>query len=342
MFSCFFKSLTFLLTVLFISVQPGFAQKTADTLAKSDSVPVLWQDPGDISSRDFNYGPGSAELMPAPPFKFIEEDKSGESPKFIISDAKGVKWSVKLGPEAQAETVATRLVWAVGYLAEEAYYLDKVRIEGLPRLSRGREYVTDSGEVQGARFEPRRAEFKNAGTWDWNKNPFAGTRELNGLKVIMVLLNNYDARSQNNKILVGTDSGSSGLVARYVVTDLGATLGKAGGLGGTRSKNDLEDFLSTRFVLGVEDGAVEFDYDTRPTKLGVLSVLFPPYYKGEVKKEKSMRGIPVAHARWIGSLLGQLSKSQLEDAFRAANYDRATSESYVSALLERIAELKRL
>ena len=46
----------------------------------------------------------------------IEEDKSGESSKFKVSDATGVKWSNKLGPEAQAETVATRLVWAVGYL----------------------------------------------------------------------------------------------------------------------------------------------------------------------------------------------------------------------------------
>ena len=37
--------------------------------------------------------------------------------------------------------------------------------------------------------------------------------------------------------------------------------------------------------------AVKFDYDTRPTKLGMLTVVYPPYYLGEVKKEKSMRGI---------------------------------------------------
>ena len=67
--------------------------------------------------------------------------------------------------------------------------------------------------------------------------------------------------------------------------------------------------------MGIEDGAVEFDYDTRPTKLGHFSVLYPPYYRSQVKKEKSMRGIPVAHARWIGSLLSQLSDDQLRDAF---------------------------
>jgi len=323
-------------------MRPGLAQKSKDKDAAREATPILWRDPGDIRSRNLFYGPGDAELAPRPPFKFIEEDKSGESPKFKVSDANGAKWSVKLGPEVQAETVATRLVWAVGYFAEESYYFDQVRIENLPRLSRGREFVKGSGEVYGARFEPRREGIRKAGTWDWNKNPFAGTKELSGLKVIMILLNNYDARSENNKILISKDAETNGLLARYVVTDLGASLGKAGGLGGKRSKNDLEDFLSTRFVLGIEDGAVEFDYDTRPTKLGIVSVLYPPYYRGEVKKEKSMRGIPVEHARWIGSLLAQLSDDQLRDAFRAAGYDTRTKEEYVLAIRQRISQLTRL
>ncbi len=71
-------------------------------------------------------------------------------------------------------------------------------------------------------------------------------------------------------------------------------------------------------MLGVDDGAVKFDYDTRPTKLGMLTVVYPPYYLGEVKKEKSMRGIPVEHARWIGSLLSRLTDEQLHDSFEAA------------------------
>jgi hypothetical protein len=124
---------------------------------------------------------------------------------------------------------------------------------------------------------------------------------------------------------------------------LGATLGKADGLGGNRSKNDLSDFLSTRFVLGVEeDGSVEFDYDTRPTKLGMFSIVYLPYYKGEVKKEKSMRGIPVEHARWVGSLLSQLTDKQLSDAFMAAKYKPAIANSFVRALRERINQLNRL
>ena len=320
--------------------QPTAAQKS-EKKKEASATPVLWRDPGDVSRRDLRYGPGSPALAPKAPFTFIEEGKSGESPKFKVRDARGTEWSVKLGPEAQAETVATRLVWAVGYFAEETYYFDRVRVQGMKRLSRGSEYV-DGGFVRGARFEPRRKTVKEGPEWSWRDSPFEGTREMSGLKVLMILLNNYDARKGNNHILYA-DTGR-GLEARYVVTDLGATLGRAGGMGGKRSKNDLADFLSTKFVRGVDekDGTVEFDFDTRPRGFGHLSVLNPKYYRGEVKKEAAMRSIPVEHAAWIGSLLSQLSDKQLHDAFRAADYIEEVAGGYVRALRERINQLTRL
>lgn len=330
-----------LLLTGWILLLPSSAEAQKSRSARATRT-VIWQDPGDIQSRNLFYGPGSPDLAPAAPFEFIKESNKGESPKFDVKDARGVVWTVKLGEEAQAETVATRLVWSVGYFAEEAYYFDEVKIEGLPRLKRGDEYVTANGSVTGARFEPERPSLKEGPTWDWADNPFRGTRELNGVKVLMILLNNYDARKENNKIFYTQAAEGGRRVAHYYVTDLGATLGRSGGLGGKRSKNNLEDFLSTRFVMGVEDGAVEFDYDTRPTKLGHFSVFYPPYYLSQVKKEKAMRGIPVAHARWIGSLLSQLTDEQLHDAFRAANYDDAIRAGYVEALRARINQLPPL
>lgn len=332
-----------LLLIFFLVVpQPASPQsKRASNSNNLASSPILWRNPGNISSRNLFYGPGSPDLAPVAPFTFVKEDKGGESPKFVVRDARGDEWTVKLGPEAQAETVSTRLVWAVGYFAEEAYYFDEVQINDLPTLSRGRDYVT-ADIVHGARFEPERPTMISGSNWDWRKNPFKDTRELSGLKVLMILLNNFDARSGNNRIIYV--NGPRGKEARYYVTDLGATLGRAGGLGGTRTKNDLADFLSTKFVRGVDerDGVVEFDYDTRPRGFGHLSVLHPVYYRHEVNKEKAMRGIPVAHARWIGSLLNQLSDQQLRDAFRAAGYSESVQDSYVAALRERINQLSHL
>jgi hypothetical protein len=320
--------------------QSAYGQKLRRT--KASARAVLWHDPGNVSSRNLLYGPGSRELAPVAPFRFIKESKKGESPKFDVKDARGVVWTVKLGPEAQSETVATRLVWAVGYFAEEAYYFDEVRIADLPKLSRGRDYVLSDGTVVGARFEPERDYLTEGPSWGWEENPFRGTRHLSGLKVLMILLNNYDTAKANNKIFYTPASRGSRYEARYYVTDLGATLGRSGGFGGKRSKNDLADFNSTRFVVGVDDEVVKFDYDTRPTKLGHFSLVYLPYYMGEVKKEKAMRGIPVEHARWIGSLLSQLTDDQLRDAFRAAQYNEETKEGYVESLRERINQLTRL
>jgi hypothetical protein len=55
-----------------------------------------------------------------------------------------------------------------------------------------------------------------------------------------------------------------------------------------------------------------------------------------------MNKVPIEDAAWIGSQLGQLSDDQLRDTFRAAGYDKATTEQYVHTLRSRINELNRL
>lgn len=306
-------------------------------------TPVLWRDPGDVSKRDLRYGPGSAEQAPAAPFTFVKEDKVGASPKFEVKDARGTTWVVKLGVEAQAETAATRLVWAMGYFAEESYYLDRAEIKNLPRLARGQEFVEGGSVVRGARFEPRREGVARGPIWDWLQNPFVGTRELDGLKVLMVLLANYDTRLDNNRILSVKNPETGQLEARYVVTDIGATFGQVGGLGGKRSKNSLADYRAGKFILGVQNGLVEFDYNTTPSGAGKFASFFNRgYRKTQANKEKAMRRIPVQNARWIGSQLARLSDEQLRDAFRAAGYDNATTEGFVKVLRERINQLSRL
>ena len=55
-----------------------------------------------------------------------------------------------------------------------------------------------------------------------------------------------------------------------------------------------------------------------------------------------MQKVPLSDATWISSQLAQLSDNQLRDSFRAAGYDRVTTEAYVRALRNRINELNRL
>jgi len=322
---------------------PVLAQKSKSKVPKPVGVPVLWRDPGNISRRNLTYGPGSPEMAPVGPFTFLMEESTGESAKFDVTDARGVTWVVKVGPEAQAETVATRLVWAVGYFADEAYYLERTEIKNLPKLSRGMEFVEKGSIVRAARFEPKRKDVRRGTNWDWEANPFLKTRELDGLKVLMVLLANYDTSIRNNKILTTKNPTTGVLEGRYVATDIGATFGKVGGLGSKRSKNTLEDYRLNKFILGVENGFVKFDYDTTPKKMGMFASVFKPSYKSsQEKKERAMRNIPVANAKWIGSLLAQLSDEQLRDAFRAAKYDQQTMDGFIAVLRDWINQLNKL
>src|SRR5260221_9739035 len=117
------------------------------------SIAALWRQPADLPTRDLYYGLGGKAHAPTGDFKFLEEDKHGGSPKFDVEDRLGNKWRVKLGEESKPETVATRLLWAVGFFTDEDYYLPLIHVDGLPRLHRGQKYVTSDGSVRGARLE---------------------------------------------------------------------------------------------------------------------------------------------------------------------------------------------
>ena len=119
---------------------PVFAQEPVP-------VGVIWQDRGDASALDLVGGAGGKDHEPGNTFTFIEESSGGTSPKFEVRDEHGIRWKVKLGEEAKSETAATRLLWAAGYLVDEVYYRPSIRVLGLPRLDRGREFVSEGDDT---------------------------------------------------------------------------------------------------------------------------------------------------------------------------------------------------
>ncbi len=128
------SSLTFLAAVVVFCAQSGQnANAAKPTPAVASDVPgILWSQPDDIATRDLYNGPGGDAHQPHGPYTFVEEDPDGTSPKYIVRDRDDVKWTVKLGLEARPETVASRLVWAAGYFANEDYFLPELKVEGVP------------------------------------------------------------------------------------------------------------------------------------------------------------------------------------------------------------------
>jgi hypothetical protein len=297
------------------------------------SQPMLWREPADIKTRDLFYGPGSKDRQPQGKLTFIKEDMDGTNPKFSAEDERGIRWKVKLGVEAQPETAATRLVWAVGYFADEAYYLPQIKVEKLPRLRRGRKFVSADGTVRGARLDRDEKGDKKFGEWDWFDNPFAGTRELNGLRVLMALINNWDPKTANNSIRA-----RQGIERAYYVSDLGSSFGRSGGTF-SRTRNDLDGYARSTFIRRIKGDKVDFVLRTRAS---FYFILYPPYYFGRLRLEKVARDIPRADARWIGEWLKHLSPDQIVDAFRAAGYTPEQASAYARKVNERIAELVKL
>lgn len=297
----------------------------------------LWRDPGNIANRDLLYGSGGKNDLPAEgAFEFVKEDLAGTNPKLTVRDSAGVKWKVKLGAEARPETVATRIVWAVGYLTDEDYFLPSAQVLHEPRAShRLRGLISTDGRIVNTRFEREHKHLKKIGGWSWRRNPFAGSRELNGLRVLMALLNNWDLKDENNSIYRAKDGSEI-----FVVSDLGATFGTTGyRRGNERSRGNLDSFEHSKFLTHRTAERVDFATPSAPTPLMSIN---PFRYVLRLHLRGIGRNIPREDARWIGGLLARLSPQQIRDAFRAGGYSPEEVERFATILERRIAELNAL
>jgi hypothetical protein len=323
-------ALTVVLTAL-----SALGQEPAEGSSANRHAPIIWSDPGDIKSKDLLNGPGGEKHRPQLPVKFLKEDKHGQNSKFEVEDSNGTKWKAKLGIEAQPEIVATRLLWSIGYFTNENYFVANLEVKELPaHLHRGQGHVISPGHVDGARLQ-RHPGGEKAANWNWRHNPFVGTREFNGLRVMMALLSNWDLKDENNAIFKDKDGQQ-----QYLVTDVGTAFGASG----TRfteagSKNNPKAYQESKFIAKVTLTYVDFDFPRRPPWIHIFD---PPHYFHQVRMRWIGHRVPRADAKWVGSLLAQLSADQINDAFRSGGYPPEQVAAFTKIVQSRIAELNQL
>jgi len=293
--------------------------------------PVIWRDPGAVEKLDFSGGPGGRKHAPKPPFAFLEEILSGSNPKVRVVDADGVKWSVKFGPEVHAEIFASRLAWATGYFVEAEYFVASGVIDDLGALKRAKGYIKPDGSFANARFQRHREKgvksLEGPDSWTWLQNPFVGTKELNGLKAIMMLVSNWDnkdardlKRGSNTAIFRYPLDG--GKEDRYLVTDWGGSMGKWGGYLG-RGKWDCQGFSKQTpdFVKGIRG-----DY-------------FVWGYTGQHTNDFT-NDISISDMRWLIQYLGAITDEQLRDGLKASGASPDEINCFAHAIRERINQIK--
>ncbi len=339
-----FLTLTLSTTILVLNLAaagtPAKSSKSNEDVAEitGNGPQVLWREPRDIASRSLFYGRGGKAHAPHGSFTFLKEDLGGSNPKFDVRDDAGVKWKVKLGSEARPETVASRLVWAVGYFANEDYFVPELRVQDVSgRLHRGANLVSPAGIVRNVRLKRSSEDEKKIGIWQWSSDPFTGTRELNGLRVLMAVINNWDLKDENNAVYQVSSPRSSRV---YMVSDLGASFGTTG-LSWTRdgSRGNLNAYAHSKWIRQLTPEYVDFNVPSRPALDHFPDI---PELLMRLGLREIGWHIPRSDAKWMGGLLGRLSAQQIRDAFRAAGYDTEQVEGFSRALEGRIAWLQKL
>lgn len=290
-------------------IYPQYTQnpKSSKSKSSSNSKPAVLWEPTDVRNYDTMTGPVSVE-PDLGSVTFVSEEKGGYSKKYKIKDASGNVWVAKIGKEAQSETAAVRLLSAIGYKTDENVLVPRLMIPG-------------KGVFTNVRLEARPEDVKRNDPWKWGSTPFEKTREMQGLKLMMALINNWDMKSANNVVLETPDSNE------YAISDLGVAFGKTGSNGlplfwrAGRSRNDPAGYAKTKFVKSVKNGKV--------------SVVF------NGKNRSRMHNFTTEDARWLADKLGRLSDRQIRDCFRAANYNASEIDLLTRTVKDRIRQLQR-
>ena len=292
---------------------------------------VLWQAPGAITLNDWIWGAGGESKAPKPPYEFVSEDFHGTNPKIRVRDAKGDQWTAKFGGENHGDVFASRLLYAMGYVTQPSYYVAGGTISGVHDLKRAKPFVARDGSFRFARFKLRDhktlAPVEGA-AWSWNDNPFVGTPQLNGLKILMMLTSNWDAKDARD----GAGSNTS-IYAKpktdanqrlYAFDDWGATMGKSGGFF-ERDKWDPAGYQAQTkdFARLAPGGAIEWGY------------------RGKHDPDITT-GISVDDVRWLLTYLSRVSDEELRAGLRASGATEAQIDIYSGSIRERIAQLQRL
>jgi hypothetical protein len=279
-------------------------------------VPVLWE-PIEVAAQDTFFGPWGASRVPDPADRYtlVSLKHTGVNPGMTVRDRGGRRWSVKqapttgYAPEGPIEVTVSRVLSAIGYKQPPVYFLDSFSLTG------------DWGtRVEGGgRFRLSDERLRDRGAWSWQRNPFVGTPEYQGLLVVLLMFNESDLKNSNNTLYEWRGAHREHW---FVVRDIGTALGSTGRLAPRRG--DPEAFDREPFITGVDgDGFVRFGYRGR-------------------HQELVRRTIRPRDVVWAGDLVARLSDAQWHDAFRAGGFAPGRADRFIRRLHEKIADARAL
>jgi membrane-associated phospholipid phosphatase len=280
----------------------------------------IWS-PTDIAARNLRLGPqGPQAFAPGETVhcRYLDKELEGNSRKFVCRIGAGDDVKVKFGGrngEVEGEVAATRLLWAMGFAADQMYPV-KVLCRGCPE-----DYGPDAGNgerlIDPATIE-RKLPWNEVVTgdrpgWSWAELDLIDERaggapraQRDALKLFAVMLQHTDTKPEQQRLLcLDEDAPPSPETCQHpfvMLNDLGLTFGRAN----LRNANLI--------------GSVNFEEWNQaavwknPT--GCVGNL-PKSFTGTLKDPL----ISEEGRRFLLRLLSQLSDRQLHDLFDVARMD---------------------
>ena len=290
----------------------------------------IWREPSHADAADLRFGPGGPEGVPQPPFEFVEEHLAGSQPCVAVRDGRQRLWRVKWGHEARPESFAVRIAWGCGYFAEVTHYVAAGTISNASTLSRAKACIDEDGRFCDARFELEDRNVRmlfNEHSWAWDDNPFIGTKQLAGLKIVNMLLSNWDTKDRRD-VARGSNTAifevraAWGREARYLITDWGGAMGKWGSNIVARDRWDAAGYAAQtpQFVTGVRDGWVNFGYQGQRTA-------------------EIARAITVEDVEWFHGYARRLKEPAVRQALLACGATDEEARAFARSLVDRIRQL---
>lgn len=314
------------------------------------------RDPETLSPEAVRWGPTRPDDVAQPPLTVTKPKTEGKTPGFFVTDARGVRYLLKLDPAdapellSGAEVVTSKLLHALGYHVpsyEIAYLsLDDLRMApdvmvpdaaGRPqpftdaqlhtllqdRLRDGTLRVAVSKILDGEVLGPAR--FKR----------FRDCTDVRALKLAYAWVNNIDSKDHNS-LLVWDGAKTVGYLF-----DFGTSLGADAGSGGPKNPCagwtymvDLKEAALETATLGLHRAACDAQAKPVDRSVGLFSPRLDPVKWKPYAPNLAFEEIDEQDARWIANRMNRLSRAQIDAAVLAGQYSNPADAAYVVDTLE--------
>lgn len=284
----------------------------ADVIARAQ----VWS-PTNVADMDIKAGPQRPDAFPfraTVTCDYLPKQLSGRSPKFAcrVSDEDELK--VKYGgtnAEVYAEVAATRLLWALGFGADQMYPV-RVVCRRCPVTLAGMSRDNDEWVFDPASVERKLAgrEFPGDAGWSWKEldtiSEQAGgapKAHRDALKLLAVFLQHTDTKAQQQRLLCLDDKAPAETDTScerplMMINDVGLTFGRANTFNVNEKAMNLVEWSATP-VWKDATGCV-----------GNLPKSFTGTLENPVISE--------AGRQFLARLLGQLTDAQIHDLFEVS------------------------